>query len=111
MPLGSGLQHLRGLSNETQTTAGSTQATATDMLADHVSVPTVGSGEGIILPAANASDFFTATNADDDNNLLVYPPSGAAFNGKTVNTPLDLPPGAAALFVFTSPTKIMAVFS
>lgn len=111
MPLGSNLPFLRGASSETQTTAGSTQATAAQMVADHVSVPNAGSGEGVILPAANASDWFTCTNADQTDGFFLYPPSGAAFNGETADAPLTMPPGSAALFVFTSPTKIIAIFS
>lgn len=111
MPLGSTLPYLRGASSVTQTTAGTTQATAAPMVADHVSVTDTVNGAGLILPAANASDWFTACNEDTADSFLIYPPVGSAFNGKTVDTPLTMPPGAAALFVFTSPTKIIAIFS
>jgi hypothetical protein len=112
MPLGSRLPFLRGASSVVQTTSGTTQATAAPMVADHVSIPAAGSGEGIILPPANASDWFTIANEDaSSDNILVYPPVGSAFNGKTADTPLNLPANAAALFVFTSPTKIIAIFS
>ncbi len=103
MPLGS--------SNSAQPTAGTTQATASSTLADHVTVPTVGAGEGVILTPGNASDIRTVANDDQDSELLVYPPVGSQFNGYTVNIPLNLPRATAALFVFTSPTKIMAIFS
>jgi hypothetical protein len=98
-------------SNSAQPTAGSTQATAALALATHVSVPTVGSGEGVILKPGNASDIRSVTNADQDTWLTVYPPVGSQFNGFDANDPLILPPGKASLFVFTSPTTIMAVFS
>ena len=45
------------------------------------------------------------------NTVLVYPPVGAAFNGTTVNTPVTLASATAALFFFTSPTKIICIFS
>lgn len=111
MPIGSTLGYLRGPTNTAQTTAGTTQATAAPMIGDHVSMPNVGSNEGIILPPANASDWFTAVNEDGTDSCFIYPPVGSAFNGKTVNLPLTLPPNTAALFVFTSPVKIIAIFS
>ncbi len=112
MPLGSTLPYLRGASSVAQTTSGSTQATAAPLIADHVSIPAAGNGEGVILPAANASDWFTIANEDaSTDSILVYPPSGAAFNGKSADIPLMLPANSAALFVFTSPTKIIAIFS
>lgn len=111
MPLGASVRYLRGPSNPAQTTAGTTQATAAPMLADHVSVPAAGDGQGIILPAANASDWFTAANEDAIDSFFMYPPVGCAFNGKSVNEPLTMPPATAALFIFTTGTKIICVFS
>lgn len=111
MPLGSQLPFLSGASNTAQTTAGTTQATAARMIGDHVSVPSAGNGEGVILHSANASDWFTVANEDAADSFFLYPPVGAAFNGKAANAPLTMPPGSAALFVFTSPTKIIAIFS
>lgn len=102
---------MAGTSNSAQPTAGTTQATASSCLADHVSVPTVTAGAGVILTPGNGGDIRTVTNADQDSELLVYPPSGAAFNGITADLPLTLPSAKAALFVFTSPTTIMAIFS
>jgi hypothetical protein len=102
---------MAGTCNNAQTTAGTTQATAAACLADHVSVPTVTSGQGVILTPGNGGDIRSVTNADQDTWLAVYPPVGSQFNGVTENDPLTLPPGKAALFVFTSPTTIMAVFS
>jgi|SRR5687768_13221536 hypothetical protein len=98
-------------SNNAQTAAGTTQATATAALADHVSAPTVTAGAGVILKPGNAGEIRSVTNADQSNWLLVYPPVGAAFNGITANLPLTLPSAKAALFIFTSPTTIMAIFS
>jgi hypothetical protein len=102
---------MAGTFNAAQTSSGTTQATAASCLADHVSVPTVGSGEGVILTPGNGSDIRSVTNASQTTWLTVYPPVGSQFNGITANDPLTLPPGKAALFVFTSPTTIMAIFS
>jgi hypothetical protein len=102
---------MAGTSNNAQPTAGTTQATASPTLADHVSVPTVTAGSGIILTPGNVSDLRSAVNADQTNQLLVYPPVGSQFNGITVNLPLTLPPAKAAVFVFTAPTTIMVISS
>lgn len=102
---------MAGTSNTAQPSAGTTQATASACLADHVSVPTVSAGAGVILGAGNASDLRSVTNASQTTQLLVYPPVGSQFNGITANLPLTLPPAKGALFIFTSPTTIMAIFS
>lgn len=111
MPLGSELPYLRGVSNPAQTTAGTTQATAAPMLADHVSVASAVEGSGLILPDANASDMFTVANKDQLNGFFVYPPVGASFNGLTANLPLALAPACAAFFIFASPTDVICIFS
>jgi hypothetical protein len=100
-----------GTSNSAQPTAGTTQATASPTLADHVSVPTVTAGAGVILHPGNISDLRSVANADQATQLLVYPPVGSRFNGITANLPLTLPPAKAALFVFTAPTTIMVISS
>lgn len=102
---------MSGTYNSAQSTAGTTQATAATTLADHVSIPIVGSGEGVIMHAGNGGEIRSVSNADQDSELLVYPPVGSQFTGYTVDIPLNLPRATAALFVFTSPTTIMAIFS
>lgn len=99
-----------GIGNAAQTAAGTTQATATALLADHVSVPSVASGAGVILNPANGGEVFSVANGDATDPLLIYPPVGSSFNGTTVNTALTLPAGRAALFIFISPTVINAVY-
>ena len=111
MRLDTSLPYLRGGSNTAQTTAGTTQATAAAMIGDAVCVPSAVEGSGLILPDANANDFFAVANEDQANTVLVYPPVGAAFNGTTVNTPVTLASATAALFFFTSPTKVICIFS
>lgn len=90
-----------------QTAAGSTQADATAAFADHVQVPSASAGQGVILKPGNTQDFRSVCNASSVS-LYVYPPSDAAFNGRTTNAPIDLPPGACALFFFVTSQKINA---
>lgn len=93
--------------NASQTAAGSTKADANTALADHIQVPTVSTGQGVILKAGNAQDFRSVCNTST-NNLYVYPPSGASFNGRTADAAIDLPAGATALFFFVTTNKINA---
>jgi hypothetical protein len=97
-------------SNVAQPSAGTTQATASVCVADHVLVPSVGAGEGVILKPANADEIRTVANGDATDSLLVYPPVGCSFNGSAANTALTLPAGRAAFFVFITPTQINATF-
>lgn len=99
-----------GIGDDTQTSAGTTQATATTCVSDHVSVASVTSGTGVILKPANGGEAFSVANGDANNDLLIYPPVGAGINGSTANTALTLPARRAAFFVFISPTKINAIY-
>jgi len=94
---------------ETQAAAGSTSADATPMVADHVQVPSLSAGQGVILRAGNSLDFRSVANSSASTNLYIYPPSGAAFNGETADLPVDLPAGAAALFIFITSNKINVI--
>jgi len=98
-----------GVGNAAQTSAGTTSATANELVADHVWLASVGSGEGVRLKPAD-SGLATVTNADASNALKVYPPSGASLNGLTADLPLLLPPQRSALFVYVTPTKVTAIF-
>lgn len=95
--------------NAAQTAAGTTQADATSMIADHVHVPTVTAGTGIILKAGNSLDIRSVSNGDITNNLFVYPPVGASFNGFSANTAVDLSTRSAALFIFLTSTNISVI--
>ena len=92
------------------TAAGTTQATAAILTGDWAKVSTIGSGAGVVLVEAPFPNPKGVMNAAAANELRVYPWSGAAFNGRTVNDPLVLPIGHAALFVCLSPTDIFAIF-
>lgn len=94
-----------------QAAAGTTQATATTLTADHNWVATVtSSAHGVILKEKPAGSFMTVTNADGVDALNVYPWSGANLNGATANLPVTLPPNTTAWFFVFSSTKISAQF-
>lgn len=93
--------------------AGTTAATATPCPADHISVTSGTLGQGVILAAGNPSQIRSVGNntgtAVSGVSILVYPPSGAAFNGGTADAPLNLPPGMAAMFMFVTSLVINCV--
>jgi len=99
-----------GTATDSQTSSGTTQATAATLLADHAVVESVASGAGVILKPAHGGEAFSVANGDASDALLIYPPSGASFNGAAADTPLTLPPQRAAYFVFVSATKINAIY-
>lgn len=101
------LQYMLGDSATGVTAAGTTAATATTLTADHSLVETVtSSANGVILKPGSARDIRSVHNADSADNLFVYPPSGAQFNGLTADFPLMLPAGHGAFFFFYSSAKI-----
>lgn len=92
-----------------QTASGTTQADATPMIADHVYVASVTAGEGIILKPGNSMEIRSVANGDASDNLYVYPPVGASFNGFSPDAPLDLSTRSAALFIFLTSTNISVI--
>lgn len=90
--------------------AGTTQATATLLTAQHAYVTTVGDGAGVRLKPHEPGTWCTYANADAEQDLMVYPPTGFSFNGNTANVGLMLPAGRGGLFMFVGPTQIIAVF-
>ena len=65
--------------------AGSTQATATTLPSNWNYVETVSADTtGVVLKAMTPGEKFGVTNATATSCVL-YPPSGAAFNGGTAN--------------------------
>jgi len=90
--------------------AGTTQATATTLPADHCTVTTAtqGSADGVVMKAGNMNDVRTVAN-HTSGNIVVYPPSGAALNGAAANTGLTLPANKAALFFFLTSLIISVV--
>ena len=90
--------------------AGTTAATATTLPANHCEVTTVSDGQGVIVKAYPAGEVFSVSNAGSGANLLVYPPAGASFNGKTANLPVTLPRNTACHGRFLTAAKIILLF-
>jgi hypothetical protein len=95
--------------SDAQTAAGSSQSDASIMVADHVQVASLTEGQGIILRAGNTNDMRSVANCDSADTLLVYPPSGASFNGASANAAIDVPARTAALFIFVTSNKINVI--
>lgn len=91
--------------------AGSSSSDATTLPANHCWVDTVTSGQGVIIPAIAEGEVFSVANADSTEDLLVYPPSGASFNGATADAAITLPAASACWGRFVSPTKIIVVMT
>lgn len=96
----------------TMTAAGTTAGTAATVTADHVLVTVVTtSARGVILRALDAGKESWIANADSNEPLYVYPPSGAQFNGQTADLYALVPSGKAAAFKFLTATQIIANIS
>lgn len=93
----------------TLSAAGTTQSDAAAVTAAHVYVTTVGAGAGVKLVAREAGFNFSVANAQGANALLVYPWSGASFNGATADLPVNIPANGAAWFKVVTATKIICV--
>ena len=79
--------------------AGTTQATAAELVADKVTVTTVSAAlAGVILPAGNRDDKVTIVNGQGTHTLFIYPRTGGKINNATANLPVELPPNKAAHF-------------
>ena len=77
--------------------AGSNQGTATLIAADINIVTTVGSGQGVRLPASSSSRARRVVNYGA-NELSVYPNSGGTINGGSANAAVTLAINGAVLF-------------
>ena len=99
--------------------AGTTQATATVIthrfatVADGITL-----GAGVVLTEANCNNFGWGTIANGElaagasesgASLLVYPWSGASFNGQAADTPLNLEAGKTCMWVYMSSTQIQVI--
>lgn len=89
--------------------AGTTQSDATTLPANHCEVSTVTAGSGVIVKAYARGEVFSVSNADANDPLLVYPPSGASFNGATADLPATVPARGACFGRFITSTKIILV--
>lgn len=91
--------------------AGTTQATATELVSTDSEVTTVASGSGVALskllvPGEEQSVFNAGANA-----LKVYPPSGMSINALTANVAMSLPINTGVLFRCVSATRVFGVLS
>lgn len=62
-------------------------------------------GWGTVFNASGAAGV-SATG----QSLLVYPWTGAAFNGQAVDTPVSVPAGAGMMWVFLTSTKVGVIY-
>lgn len=95
------------------TAAGSTQATATSVYGDNVSVTTVAASTGVLAfagptPAPGDTQFITNQGA---NALSVYPPVGAQINALGTNAAFSVAAGKSVLLVCFSATQFYALLS
>lgn len=102
------LRDINGDVAATLSAAGTTQGTATAVTAYHCCVTTCAAGAGVILTAVGPDGQFTISN-HTSNALLVYPWSGAGFNGATANLPASIPAHGAGVFKPINSTKITAI--
>ena len=91
--------------------AGTTQATATRLLAQDSEVSVVGSGSGVILSQFfNQGEEMTVYNSTI-TALNVYPATGMRINSIAINSPMVLPPNTGVLLRCVSDTRIFGVLS
>src|SRR5690348_13343620 len=72
--------------------AGTTQGTATALVACVNLVSTVAAGAGVQLYNGQTNDSQVVYNDQAINNLLVYPPTSGQINQLSANTAHSLPP-------------------
>ncbi len=85
--------------------AGTTQGTATALIAQYNVVTTAAAGTGVALPTPTiASTSITITN-EGANPILVYPASGGTIDGLSANVAVTLPVGTSATYSASSTTQ------
>lgn len=91
--------------------AGTTQGTATELVAADSEITTVASGSGVILSSLlSAGDQQTVFNAGA-NAMKVYPPSGFMINSLSTNAPMLLSVNTGCIFKCISTTRVFGVLS
>lgn len=90
----------------TQTAAGTTQATALVLSADNTIITTTASGTGALLRVAYGTQFVANAGA---NTLVVYPPVGGTINGLSANTGINVPTTKSAVFMSSDSANFIAV--
>jgi hypothetical protein len=103
--------NLGGQGNTSQVASGTTNADATALAGDLVTLATVAAGTGVILPAMNQGDWVVVGN-QGANALLVYPPSGGQINALTRTTGgFSVTAAKAASFYCVSAAQFIAILS
>lgn len=80
--------------------AGTTQGTATVLTSMFNVVTTVAAGTGVMAPTGYSKTLNAGANA-----VLMYPLSGAQFDGVGTNLPVSVPVGGAIEIIMTSSTQ------
>ena len=102
---------INGVVANTLTAAGTNQATALVLTSDLNRFTTVAAGTGCILPSLNPGDGLEIFNGGA-NALSLYPPSGGAINGLSVNTAYSIATTTPYCLVrCISPTQYQAMQS
>lgn len=91
--------------------AGTTQATATELTAEHSEVTTVASGAGVILSKLLAPGEEQTVFNVGANPLKVYPQTSMQINALTVNSAMTLATNTGVLFKCISTTRVFGVLS
>ena len=91
--------------------AGTTQATATQLINGMNQVSTVASGAGVVLFLAPTGGYSQLVYNGGANSLKVYPPLAAKINALGANNAMTLAPGTSCLFWYLSATLIGAILS
>ncbi len=95
-----------------QTSAGSSAADATALNnADAYLLPTVGSGEGVIIRDTVPVKSELRIYNGGANALLVYPPTGCQINDGTASAAISVAAGKGALIARLSATQFGAVYA
>ena len=100
-----------GLVESTISAAGTTQATATQLLAENSDVSTVASGAGVRLSFELSPSEFQAVFNSGANALKVYPPTGFQINALPLNGAMTLGTNTGVMFRCVSATRIFGVLS
>lgn len=94
--------------------AGTTQATAAEVVADKVVVTTVTpAAQGVILPPGNLDQIQIIVNGTSGATgvpLFIYPRTGGKLNNATANEALELPPSRAVRLEGVNALNWMAFF-
>lgn len=102
--MNAGLAKRIGFDPPTAFTANLTvQATATTLTANHANVTTSGGNTAVVMADAEQMYFITTTGGQ---TMLVFPPSGGTFSGKTLNASISVPDGKSVWIEPAGPSGI-----